>query len=587
MKKTALLLILAAVALRTQAQTQAQALDTVPAHLDWDNYSTSFQGNGKEGVHPVLVTAIPYNGIYGGASYFSTTSEKLHLADSFYIPDEKRPRYIGASNTMDSGNVYFLAPGIHPANADKYEFRIVVDGWLTYVPWSPITRFTEPKMELNDFKPIFGFLGGYQTTWGHSVLAEIREKATKTIQSSAVVYWTNARPTLSGIYTAQNLKSFVAGKHEYGSWKPDSAMNLRLEQLYQGKLQLQPGDNTLIFFIDAEVYQRQAVEYQLLRNGQVDSAWKPNDFDNNIVFLQNLPPGKYTLQLRLRAQRHNVSAYSFTIRPAWYETRLFKFLLGAMLVLSIGAVILAFIFLRQRRKTRREQAAREKLNLELGYIRSQLNPHFIFNALNSIQGLVNKKEIDTANRYLSEFGSLLRDSLAVSADHTGSHDRTLSDGSTFSDGSTLSTKRTGGDNDLTDLQREIRILDSYCHLEQLRFGFRYTITTAPGLPDTGIPAFLLQPIVENAVKHGVSGLLQAGLIQIHFSRENANFIAQVTDNGRGWDTTVATTGYGLRLTSERIRLLNQLLKDQPINMTITSSPGAGATVRFQFTNWWT
>lgn len=534
---------------------------SLQAQIDWKNYSTSFQGDGKEGAHPVLVTAIPYNGLYDGATYFSSFPGKAISIDSLYPKGEKRPRYYGESNTIDSGNVYFLAPGIHRDNAARYEFRVIVDGQKTLVPWSPVTKFTDPGKALNEFKDQYGFLGGYKTDWDHFILVDIREKATGNIESSTIVHWRQAHPTLRAVYTTRNLGRFFAGKQEFWEWKPDSTVVSDLKQLAKGSLQLKPGDNTLIFIVNADLYQRQALEYQLLHNGSVDSAWKANDFDNNTVFLQNLAPGNYTLQLRLRAQRHNVTPYSFGITPAWYETKLFRFLLGALQAIALGAVILLFIFLRQRRKTRREKAAREKLDLELGYIRSQLNPHFVFNALSSIQGLVNSNKIEAANRYLSDFGTLLRDSLAVSEKVT------------------------------TPLAQEIRILDTYLLLEQLRFGFRYEITTDPHLPAgiTEIPAFLLQPLVENAVKHGVSGLRGDGWIRIAFSRENANFIAEVTDNGAGWEQSVATEtmGYGLRLTSERIRLLNQLSPDQPITMTIRSQPGNGSTIRLQFTNWWT
>ncbi|HEY4108623.1 sensor histidine kinase [Puia sp.] len=529
------------------------------AQIDWPNYSTSFQGNGKEGSHPVLVTAIPYNGIYGGATYFSAKPDQLHLADSFYAPDERRPRYIGESNTIDSGKVYFLAPGIHRENADRYEFRVIVDGKYVLQPWSPITQFVDSGKELNEFKPGYGFLGGYAATWGHSLLVDIREKATKTIESTAVVYWRSARPTLSGIYTAGDLQSFVASKREDWNWKPDPVSNSRLKRLLAGNLELRRNENSLLFFVAAEVYQRQAIEYQLVQDGAVTTAWRQNNFDNNILFLQDLPPGEYKLQVRLRAQRHNVSDFSFRIDPAWYETKSFRLFLGALQGSAAVAVILLFILLRQRRRARREKAARQKLDLELGYIRSQLNPHFIFNALSSIQGLVNRKELDAANRYLADFGNLLRDSLALS------------------------------DQDAVELPQEIRILDTYLQLEQLRFGFRYEIITDADLSavTTGIPAFLLQPIVENAVKHGVASRQAAGFIRVHFSRENGNFIAEVADNGKGWDTTSETTGYGLRLTAERIRLLNQLSLRQPITMTILSQPDAGTTIRLHFSNWWT
>jgi hypothetical protein len=531
------------------------------AQIDWKNYSTSFQGNGKEGSHPVLVTAIPYNGIYDGSSYGSVKPEAAPLADSLYTPGAQRPQYIGEAYTIDPNEVYFLAPGIHRDNAARYEFRVVSDGKKVFVPWGPITRFTDPGKALNEFKDKYGFLGGYKTGWGQFLLVDIREKATGTIESSTIVYWRATRPSLSAVYTARNLRRYFAGNRSSESGSPDTTMTANLHQLAKDKLLLQPGDNTLIFIVGTWIYQRQALEYQLLRDGSVDSAWKPNDFDNSTVFLQNLPPGNYKLQLRFRAQRSNVTSCSFEILPAWYATKLFRLLLGGLEGTALVAVILLFILIRQRRRTRREKAAREKLNLELGYIRSQLNPHFVFNALSSIQGLVNSNQVEAANRYLSDFGQLLRDSLA------------------------------GSEKDTHPLQQEIRILDTYLLLEQLRFGFHYKITVAPDLPTatTEVPAFLLQPLVENAVKHGVSALHGEGVVQVGFSRENGNFIAEVIDNGTGWEPAPATEtrGYGLRLTSERIRLLNQLTPHQPITMTTRSQPGMGSTIRLQFTNWWT
>jgi hypothetical protein len=531
---------------------------SIHAQIDWKNYSTSFQGEGKEGSHPVLVTAIPYNGIYDGSSYSSVKPGEILVPDTLYKPDEKRPRYIGQAYTIDPGEVYFLAPGIHRDNAARYEFRVVGDGKQTILPWSPVTHFTDPGKALNEFKDEYGFLGGYKTGWDHFLLVDLREVATGNIESSTIVHWRKTKPSLTAVYTTKKLSQLFAGKQQSWLGKPDPAVTANLRDLAEGKLRLQPGDNTLIFYVDADIYQREALEYRLVRNNAVDPAWKPNDFDNNIVFLQNLGPGRYLLQLRFRAQRQNVATYSFEILPAWYETDLFRFLLGALEGAAVIAIVLLFVLLRQRRKTRREKAARERLDLELGYIRSQLNPHFIFNSLNSIQGLVNSHNLEAANRYLSEFGSLLRESLVVS------------------------------DKDSTPLDQEIRLLDTYLLLEQLRFGFRYEIIKSPDLPGTTteIPSFLLQPLAENAVKHGVSGLHGNGLVRVAFSRENANFIAEVTDNGKGWETDPAVNGYGLRLTRERIRLLNQLSPQREIILAIRSQPGAGTTIRLQFTNWW-
>ena len=522
------------------------------AQLDWFNYSTSFQGSGKEGVRPTLVTAIPYNGIYDGSAYTSKPADKLPIPDSLKTPNGW-PVAVGVATTIDPDQIYILVPGAHPSNAARYDYRVFLDGSQPLLPWSPITRFTDSVFRLNDFKPVFGLLGGFRAGWGHSILVDLREKATGHILARTMVYWREARPAIKSVYTAADLPLFIQNKGPFGLEKTDSATRRRTELLTQGKLVFGPNDNNLIFSLDNSIYQRAALEYQLTDNGRVNRPWKPNDFDNGFIFLHDLAPGTYTLDIRFRAQRQNPASYTFTIGPRWYDSKLFLFLLGALQVISAGAILLLFFYFRQYRKTRRQTVGREKLNLELRALHAQLNPHFVFNALSSIQGLVNKNDLYGANRYLSEFGHLLRESLAA------------------------------GDKDFTNLKQEIALLDTYLRLEQLRFGFRYTILTAADVaPETEIPAFLLQPLVENAVKHGVSALHDQGLVQIRFSRQNGTFIAQVSDNGKGWDPDRTTPGYGLTLTQERIRLLNQLLKAPLIGMTI-----AGSEVTIRFSNWWT
>ena len=130
---------------------------------------------------------------------------------------------------------------------------------------------------------------------------------------------------------------------------------------------------------------------------------------------------------------------------------------------------------------------KEKLEVSLQSIRSQLNPHFIFNALNSIQALINKNDTDVANKYLSDFSSLLRESLQY-------NDRVY-----------------------IPLDIEKQMLDTYLRLEQLRFQFAYSISCSnENLANTEIPSLLIQPLVENAVKHGISGLHEKGKIEIVF-----------------------------------------------------------------------
>lgn len=522
------------------------------AQIDWDNYATSFMGDGKEGTKPVLVTATPYNGVYFFPIDHSASPADLAALSKPGADGSLRPAMYRHTNTIDSGEVYFFAPGIHPTNTNRYEFRVLLDGRTELTPWQPITKFTRRDknnnlIELNDFKPYFGFLGGWKAPWNHFVVVDLREKSNGQIICSAAAWWAPADVKISAIYTTRDLHDFLQdGK--------------RTAHPIPASLTLEPEDNSLIIYVNTEIFKKEALEYQLKRNGQIYRPWQSNEFDNNSMLLQHLPPGEYLLQLRMRAQRHRVSGYSFRIKPAWYQTVFFKVLVAVFAILIFTTTFLLFKLIRQRRRTRQQQAHQEKLRLELRAIRSQLNPHFIFNALSSIQGLINQKDIDSANRYLSDFGQLLRDSLASS------------------------------EKDLIELQQEINILDTYLQLEQLRFGFKYHIGIAPDTPPSGteIPAALLQPLVENAVKHGVSGLREAGRIEISFSREkNGSFMAQVCDNGKGWTRHTEIKGYGLKLTEERIKVLNQLLKDNPVTMTVSSAPGTGTTVSLLFENWWT
>src|SRR5579859_4612454 len=479
MKKGLFLLLLSALLFNDWCYSQ----------IDWLNYSTSYSGDGNEKKKPVLVSAIPYAGNYV-SEYDHALNPAFDSLTNIYVTEYKlnrRQTDLLYSETFDSSNVYFSAPGIHLNNAAQYEFRVLLNGKEIVAPWSRIRQFTDSSLQLNAFSKKFAFLGGYKTTWGNYLTAELREKTSQKVVARNVVIWMQTKPVLLNIYTAGDLQDFLKkekkpydlelGKNELKKWKAlyppdqiDSITNL------PKRLILRPEEKNVIFYLRAGLYKRQALEYSLIRNGKVLIPWKENDFDNNYIWLRNMEPGNYVLQMRFSAQRHNVTTYPFGLKDSWYQTLLFKIAAVILFALSIGAIFLFFRLIRQKRKMKIERAKKEKLHFELRSIRSQLNPHFIFNALNSIQGLINKNEIAAANRYLSEFGNLLRDSLATS------------------------------DKDFTDLNHEIATLETYLNLERLRFGFRYQIDVERNInpSETELPSFLLQPLVENAVKHGIS-----------------------------------------------------------------------------------
>lgn len=244
----------------------------------------------------------------------------------------------------------------------------------------------------------------------------------------------------------------------------------------------------------------------------------------------------YTLLLRYKFQPETVNEYTFIVKPHWWQTTFFR--LFSVLLSAIILFLLLFYLYKKRKKKQKiiQQEHTQKMLLEIKAIRAQLNPHFIFNALSSIQGLINSGKINDANFYLSEFSNLMRNTLTES------------------------------DTIFHPLEKEIKLLETYLKLEQLRFQFDYKIELDINIKvnEIEIPSLLLQPLVENAVKHGVSALQEKGKIYINFFISDRDLIAEVKDNGGGFNSVITPDGYGFKLTNDRIILLNKMNKEQQI-----------------------
>lgn len=197
---------------------------------------------------------------------------------------------------------------------------------------------------------------------------------------------------------------------------------------------------------------------------------------------------------------------------------------------------------------------KEKAQLQLEAVRSQLNPHFLFNALAGIQTLMNTDQTEQANRYLTRFSRLTRSVLKST--------------------------------DLISLDEERNLLDDYLQMEQLRFNFKYEITIDPNLDlhNTEIPSMMLQPFIENAVKHGIASLGSDGRITIAIFRNNDDLTLKIEDNGKGFDTSRSYAGLGFNLSTKRIALLNKIYKKDPILLNMESQPGK-TIVSIVLTKW--
>lgn len=220
-------------------------------------------------------------------------------------------------------------------------------------------------------------------------------------------------------------------------------------------------------------------------------------------------------------------------QPKSHEGRT-RLILG-VLTSFLFSFVLAWVTIKIRsRQIKKREAARRKVSeLELKAIRSQMNPHFIFNAMGSIQNLINHNNIKNANLYLSSFARLMRMVL------------------------NNSNKK------LVSLSEEIELLKHYLELEQLRVDFQFDISLAENIdPETEeLPGMLVQPFVENAVIHGITPKGK-GNITVKFSKDKETLICKIIDDGVGINTSGAGNGNGvaMKLSEKRLNLLNSQLK---------------------------
>ncbi len=311
--------------------------------------------------------------------------------------------------------------------------------------------------------------------------------------------------------------------------------------------------------------------------GQLEYEYKLNEETNwtstsaRQIEFKNLPHGKYDLSVRAKGRNGLFSEtqnVTFEIKPPFWKT--FPFII---LLILLGLVILYLLirniiksinikFDRERRelKTEQERALLEKRTIELEQkaLRLQMNPHFIFNTLNTIKGYYSGGDIKEANLYISRFSKLLRMILE-------------------------------NDDSLVSLDQEIEMLELYIKLIQLRYEdvFDYEIDIASDLnrEETGIPPLLLQPLVENAIIHGLAPKDSKGKLAVSFSKKGDKLQCTVRDDGVGFvsSSEQKRNGYqskALKITMDRVKFVNNSTADHNFEIQSLGNPG-GTEVTLQ------
>jgi two-component system sensor histidine kinase AlgZ len=191
---------------------------------------------------------------------------------------------------------------------------------------------------------------------------------------------------------------------------------------------------------------------------------------------------------------------------------------------AVHAVAVYYLSL-QRAQLHLAQAQAAARDAELRALRLQVNPHFLFNALNAVSALVSAQANREANRMLGCLADFLRATLA----HDGRHEHTLAE--------------------------ELALLDAYLEIEKARLGerLRLTMKAGPDLLDSAVPYLMLQPLVENAVRHGIAPLATPGRLDIRVERSGGRLLVEVHNDGRRPEK--AGDGIGLANVAERLRHL--------------------------------
>jgi ligand-binding sensor domain-containing protein/two-component sensor histidine kinase len=292
------------------------------------------------------------------------------------------------------------------------------------------------------------------------------------------------------------------------------------------------GLNTIFFYEDKSFTQ----EYRLLGR---DSNWVSTS-SSRVEFL-DLPPGTYEIQYRTKLKNnkaYSLTGLQFEILPLFTQTFIFKLLVTALSLL----IILVLIKLRDKRLKEKTQLLLSQEQLRYRTLTAQLNPHFIFNALGSIQSLIITKKNELAEEYLASFSSLL--------------DRTLQNTHHL----------------FIPLMDEMAFIDEYITVEKSRFEkpfeFNWQISKEIDTQKTLVPTMFLQPYIENSIIHGINPLKTVGKIKVSIRKLKEDVLEiRVVDNGIGISAASKTrskrrtNSLAMNNIQERIQAMEKLYKD--------------------------
>jgi len=304
----------------------------------------------------------------------------------------------------------------------------------------------------------------------------------------------------------------------------------------KGNLNLAYNQNTLAIKINTNIHpfpNKLSYQYRLNSN----ESWS-NSNTSSDIYLPYLPSGNFTVEIKVlddsTGKSYQAQLLQLNITPPYWKSWWF-----IVLAVLVSGIILYFLYWYQIKQTRQFEEQKgiilkrvEETKMEA--LLAQMNPHFIFNAMNSIQSYIIQNDIDKATLFLGDFSKLIRNNLDYCT-----RSRIL-------------------------LEEEIEYLKSYIRVENTRFKNRisstFDIDANIDLYDVEVPSMLLQPFIENAIIHAFPPIISTPTLQISFKLlDNQVLECKIVDNGIGSekkDTKRLHKSKGLSIVKERLKLLN-------------------------------
>ena len=311
-------------------------------------------------------------------------------------------------------------------------------------------------------------------------------------------------------------------------------------------------ENNIRFLVGLKSFDNReniSLEYSL--NGVPFFDFKPNTY----ISFANLSPGNYSLYCRLKNENIPYLHLTFKIDAPFWQKGWF-----IILAILLGILLISFFVRRRLNQIRKEYTLLQKINeAETLALRSQMNPHFIFNTLNSINSFIIENKKEEASEYLTDFSRLIR----IILNHTRLKSVTLA--------------------------KELSALKLYLDMESRRLEkkFVYKIIVADDI-DTQViqlPPLIIQPFAENAIWHGIRNKIGVGTLTVDVKKIESGILISVTDDGIGREATKKfqkikeNPSFGTSITEQRMALSDSKSKIEIIDLYNGLGEATGACVK--------